>query len=741
MTVNYTATDGASPANTTICTVTITVNDDDAPTVTCPPNTTVLNTDGGGTCSITIPNYATLLSPTDNCTASGSIVENQDIAAGSHSVSGDGATVTVNYTATDGASPANTTTCTVTITVNDDDAPSVTCPANTTVINTDGGGTCSITIPNYATLLAPTDNCTASGSIVENQDIAAGAHSVSGDGATVTVNYTATDGASPANTTTCTVTITVNDDDNPSIVCPGNITKNTDPSLCTAIVNYSSPMASDNCGSPTLTRTSAANTASGSAFPLGVTMVNWKAADSSNNSSVCGFTVTVIDNQLPNITCPSNMTRSTDAGLCTAVVTYATPTATDNCGSAMVTRTSAANTASGLAFPKGATTVTWEASDAATPPNIKSCSFIVTVNDGQAPAITCPANQTKSTDAGFCTAVITYAMPTATDNCTPVPTVTIQSGLASGSAFPKGITTVIWKATDGANLTKTCTFRVTVNDSQAPVITCPASQSVNTSGSSCNSAAVTYATPTATDNCMPPAPTVTKVSGPASGSIFPRGSTNVTWRATDGAGNTKTCSFSVTVTDNVLPGITCPGNLAVTAAPGQCSAVASYANPTATDNCGVASLLLLIGSASGAIFPQGVTTNTWRVMDDSGLTNTCSFTVTVSCGTGAQGGNLEERQTVQGSKTRTVSDLVLALAPNPAADQTVISITGLGETGGHLSVHDAQGRLMWRQEVDGSVVGSQQYTVRLEGFAAGLYFVTLRSEEVVMSKRLVVQRI
>jgi hypothetical protein len=111
--------------------------------------------------------------------------------------------------------------------------------------------------------------------------------------------------------------------------------------------------------------------------------------------------------------------------------------------------------------------------------------------------------------------------------------VAIQSGLISGSAFPKGQTTVVWKATDAAGLTKTCSFRVTVNDTQAPTFTlCPSSQSVNTDAGLCT-AVVTYATPTASDNCTPP-PTVVKQSGLASGSNFPKGSSTVVWRPPTG---------------------------------------------------------------------------------------------------------------------------------------------------------------------------------------------------------------
>ncbi len=61
--------------------------------------------------------------------------------------------------------------------------------------------------------------------------------------------------------------------------------------------------------------------------------------------------------------------------------------------------------------------------------------------------------------------------------------------------------------------------------------------------SSATTMAVTFATPTATDNSG----SVTVVTNPVSGSVFPVGTTTVNVTATDGAGNTDTGSFTVTV--------------------------------------------------------------------------------------------------------------------------------------------------------------------------------------------------
>src|SRR5207249_5905372 len=126
----------------------------------------------------------------------------------------------------------------------------------------------------------------------------------------------------------------------------------------------------------------------------------------------CSFTVTVNDNQNPTVTCPANITTNTAPGVCSQVVTYA-PTATDNCpGVSAVT----CSPASGSTFNKGTTTVTCSATDAVG--NTGSCSFTVTVNDTEKPALTaCPANISSNNAPGLCTAVVTYTAPTAADNC------------------------------------------------------------------------------------------------------------------------------------------------------------------------------------------------------------------------------------------------------------------------------------------------------------------------------------
>src|SRR5207237_6472607 len=99
---------------------------------------------------------------------------------------------------------------------------------------------------------------------------------------------------------------------------------------------------------------------------------------------------------------------------------------------------------------------------------------------------------------------------------------------------------------------------------------------------------------------------------------------------TDAAGNTATCSFTVTVTHSQPPVISCPTNIVANVDAGLCSAVVTYTAPVGTDNCAGAVTTQTGGLTNGAAFPVGVTTNTFVVTDAAGNTATCSFTLTVN---------------------------------------------------------------------------------------------------------------
>src|SRR5205823_2053719 len=149
------------------------------------------------------------------------------------------------------------------------------------------------------------------------------------------------------------------------------------------------------------------------------------------------------------------------------------------------------------------------------------------------------------------------------DNC-PGVNVTQTAGPAPGSAFVVGTTAVTYQAQDAAGNTAACSFTVHVIDNQPPMIqNCPTSQTVSAVAGQCSAAAV-WTEPTVSDNL--PGAAITRTNGPAPGSVFAVGVTNIVYTASDIAGNTATCSFSITVTDDQNPIFSgCPANIAMPA--------------------------------------------------------------------------------------------------------------------------------------------------------------------------------
>ncbi|MBI1852872.1 MAG: HYR domain-containing protein, partial [Planctomycetes bacterium] len=287
--------------------------------------------------------------------------------------------------------------------------------------------------------------------------------------------------------------------------------------------------------------------ASGSVFPIGTTTVNATATDASNNSRSCSFRVIVRDTTPPTISCPNDIPAncSSPGG---AVVTFNT-TATD-----LVDPNPTVTwlPASGSTFPGGSTTVVCSASDASG--NTRACSFHVVVSDTTAPSISCPADMTLEA-AGPSGSIATYSV-TASDACDANPSVT--SLPASGSTFSIGTTTVISTASDNAGNISSCSFHVAVVDTTAPTINCPADFTVPCTSPS--GATVSYSV-TSSDS-VDPSPTVN--CSPASGTTFGLGTTTVSCTASDSSGNSRSCSFGVTVNE---PNSCLTGNVNLGAGP------------------------------------------------------------------------------------------------------------------------------------------------------------------------------
>ena len=402
-----------------------------------------------------------------------------------------------------------------------------------------------------------------------------------------------------------TVNVTVNTTNAPVIVtCATNRTFFADGSCTRALADLRGEIVVSGCGPQSISQSPAPGTFLG----LGATVVTFTVTNVSGLTASCQATVNFLDTTVPSITCPGPLVAEA-TGPAGALVSF-TPSASDNCSVASLI----SNPASGSTFPMGVTTVTVTATDGSG--NTNACTFTVTVRDTTPPNPTCPAPiVAEATSAAG--RVVNYSA-SATDAVDPSPTVT--GSPASGSVFPLGSTLVTVTTYDASLNTNICTFTVTVRDTTAPVVTCSTNITVDATNSAGN---VVDFTVSATD-VVDASPTVT--ASPASGSVFPIGTTTVTVTAYDAALNTNTCTFTVTVRDTIAPVVTCPSNIVVEATNAAGNVVTF--TPTATDNVDP-NPTVTSSPASGSVFPLGVTTVTVTAYDTALNTNTCTFTVTI----------------------------------------------------------------------------------------------------------------
>jgi len=272
------------------------------------------------------------------------------------------------------------------------------------------------------------------------------------------------------------------------ILCPANMVGVADPNTCAAkIINIPNPVMVGGCDMNNLTWSLTGATTGNSPptgihylnsyfFNVGITVFTYTASDSHGNTSSCSFTITVTDTQNPTITCPSNIIVSNAPGLCGAIVNFTAPVINDNCPGATLLQT--AGLPSGSFFPIGITTNTFKVTDASG--NSASCSFTVTVNDDEDPTITCPANQTRTSDPG-CTYTVSsteFDPLSFGDNCAGSAISYVLSGATtgigstslSGKVFNADVTTVTWTVTDLSGNHTACTFTVTVLPQTASIM-------------------------------------------------------------------------------------------------------------------------------------------------------------------------------------------------------------------------------------------------------------------------------
>ncbi|MBP7699229.1 MAG: HYR domain-containing protein [Saprospiraceae bacterium] len=387
---------------------------------------------------------------------------------------------------------------------------------------------------------------------------------------------------------------------------------------CTADYTWILPTVIDNCDTNPLVTSSFTPPAT---FNTGVNQVMYIAVDASGNADTCSFTVIVRDTMPPVIlSCPSDISMEVQSGDCGQIVFWNEPIATDECQISSFVGTPFT---SGSMIPVGTTLITYIARDGSG--NTDTCSFTVTIIDNSIPIITnCPGNITVDNAPGTCGATVTWLEPTIIDNC-DINQLTIVRSHESGDLFPVGTTAVTYYVSDPAGNETTCTFVVTVNDIEPPVITnCTDEIQIYLPAGKCDTV-LFFPEPTITDNCVP-----IIVQNFYPGDTFGVGAHSVVYAVRDASGTLVTCTFPIYIFDTIAPSFTdCPTDIIVSADASGCGANVSW-NPdiSATDDCGT--ILELINSHNpGDYFNVGTTTVTYSAFDNSGNIGICSFNVTV----------------------------------------------------------------------------------------------------------------
>lgn len=162
----------------------------------------------------------------------------------------------------------------------------------------------------------------------------------------------------------------------------------------------------------------------------------------------------------------------------------------------------------------------------------------VNIEDDDPPIITgCPADITVSNDPGTCSAVVSWTAP--------VSTAAMVSTHLPGSTFPAGVTTVTYTSTDDDGLVSVCSFDVTVNDTEPPVVACADAAVTLDAAGNASIVAFDVLSGAPADNCAVASVTLSQ----SSFTCADLGSVTVTVTVTDASGNSASCDATVTVND------------------------------------------------------------------------------------------------------------------------------------------------------------------------------------------------
>lgn len=622
----------------------------------------------------------------------GTVIQTAGLPSGSTFPVG---TTTNTFEYDDGINPVQT--CSFDVTINDIEIPVANCSAPFTV-QLDANGVASIIPADIDN--GSTDNCgIASLSVSPNSFTCA---DIGPNNVTLTVTDV------NGNTSTCVAVVTVEDDLPPTIACPANISANTDAGMCSATVNFPMAIAFDNCNA-TVSQTG--GLPSGSDFPVGISTIEFTATDDAGNTTVCSFTITVTDNELPTMVC-QNITIQLDAsGNATITAADVDGGSTDNCGIASTSVSPSTFDCSDVGDNPVLLTITDVNG------NSSSCTAIVTVEDITPPVAICQ-NITVELDPVTGTITISGADVDggSTDAC-GIDTYSLDIDTFDCSNI--GDNTVVLTITDVNGNVSSCTAIVTVEDNTSPELVCQDfTLELGADGTVMLDPNDVIASNT--DNCGIATVAVdinefscADIGTPVTVQVF----------TSDVNGNLSTCTAIVTVVDLLAPVLTCPADQTIDPGPGNLFYILpdyfATGEATAIDNCTDPVILTTQNPAAGTPLSDGVYTITLTAEDEYGNVSTCTFELTIISILGVGNHNNDF-----GS---------LQIYPNPAKNSVMLG-NPQSLSLENLMIFDLRGRMV--KTIDLRNMGTEK-AVDVSEMAAATYFVIIQGENGQTTKRLI----
>jgi hypothetical protein len=434
---------------------------------------------------------------------------------------------------------------------------------------------------------------------------------------TVTLTITDTGG----NTDNCMATVTVADQTPPMVTC-NDVTVQLDANgVGTLTVAEVLNTATDNCGVVPGGQLTQSSFACGDA---GSGMVTLSVTDVNGLTGSCQANVTISDSEAPTAVCMDITVQLDAAGAATIVGADLDGGSTDNCGPL----TFSASTTTFGCGDVGDNTITLTVTDAGN--NSDDCTATVTVEDNVAPIATCQTVSADLDDNGEGAIVPSDIDGGSFDACGFV----LEASQLDFSCENIGPNVVTLTVTDPSGNESTCVATVNVNDLIPAVILCrPPVHSDNDPGL-CGAAFPLLPPVVIAENCS-----INNVSSNAP-TLFPVGTTTVTWTLTDAGGNDTQCSQTVTIADVEGPTVQCGQPFhAYTAAvdldnppfpfDNSCQFPSYLLDPvqSVTDNCGFGSNS--VTNDAPQFFPPGQYTVTYTFTDLNGNESTCEQSVKV----------------------------------------------------------------------------------------------------------------